>query len=110
MKKLTLIGLIFIEFFFFKLNAQNIENYSPTSFEINKYSGKIGNYPITVILTIYPNDSITGYYYYDNIGRFIRLHSISNQTDGIKLIAHKFEQFGTDDNFQNEEMFYINEN
>ncbi|MFW5851043.1 MAG: hypothetical protein ACOCWB_02350 [Bacteroidota bacterium] len=110
MKQLILIGLIFIEIFFFKLNAQDIENYSPTSFEINKYKGKIGNYPITMILTIFPNDSITGYYYYDNNGRFIKLHSISNQNDGIKLIANKFEQFGVDDNVKNEEAFYINEN
>lgn len=110
MKQIILIGLIFIEIFFFKLNAQDIKNYSPTSFEINKYNGKIGNYPITMILTIYPNDSISGYYYYDNNGRFIKLHSISNQTEDIKLVANKFEQFGTGDNVKNEETFYINEN
>ena len=61
------------------------------TFKIVKYKGKIDKYPITLLLTFRSSTNISGYYYYDNIGKFITI-SLSEK-DRNTLVATKFEAY-----------------
>ena len=45
----------------------------PNSFDVRKFVGNIDKYPITMLLTLYPDSSISGYYYYDNTEGLFRV-------------------------------------
>lgn len=70
----------------------DISKYEPRTFDFIKYDGKIGKYPITMFLTFYPDDRISGYYFYNNVGKFIRIESKKIEY-GIELVSKSFEQY-----------------
>jgi len=75
------------------LKGQLNDNYKKRiHFEIVKFRGKLGNHPITLLLSIYPNNYMSGYYYYDKIGRFIKVEKVKNSSS-LKLKTSAFEAF-----------------
>lgn len=79
MKKHT--SLILLLILSIQIFAQDpFQKYNPKIFEIVKFKGKIGKFPITMILTFYPyTKDVSGYYLYDNAGRFINVMNQKNE-------------------------------
>jgi hypothetical protein len=78
--------------------TRNSAEISEVKFKVEKYQGSIGNSPITMLLTIYPDSNISGYYYYDKVGRlFILNKSRGNKNyfgaGHYKLEAEQIESF-----------------
>src|ERR1035437_1598297 len=88
---------------------RDIFKYEPSTFDIIKYKGNIGKYPITMILTFYPDNRISGYYYYDNIGRLIKIEKLKDQNSFV-FQAKQIEEFEDNDNSANPEVFEFPDN
>jgi hypothetical protein len=77
--------------------------YNPKTFEIIKFKGKIDKFPITMLLNIYPDNIISGYYFYDNIGQFIKIER-SKGKSSFDLIAN-FDEFDLEHSPDEYELF-----
>lgn len=104
MRKLIILTLILI-----KVSLLNAQEYEPKTFEIVKYKGAIGKYPITMLLTVYPDNKVSGYYYYNSTGKFIKLESAQKNPEEITLIAKQFEEFNNDNSASSNELFVFSE-
>ena len=100
--KLILFLVIFSSIVF----AQNDDPTDITEilFKVSKYKGSIDNAPITMLLTYYPDSSISGYYYYERIGQLFMVHKLRGNKS-IKLEAEQIELFEIEGEKRETEIF-----
>lgn len=83
---------IFLSTISLQITAQGPFNkYNPKTFEIVKYKGTIGKHPITMILTFFPDGKTSGYYFYDNVGRLMKVVKSSEKSN--VYYARNIEEF-----------------
>lgn len=73
-------------------------------FKVSKYKGSIDNTPITMLLTYYPDSSISGYYYYERVGQLLMVHKLRGNKS-IKLEAEQIELFEIEGEKRETEIF-----
>lgn len=71
------------------------DNSTSLTFKVEKYTGKIDKYPITMLLTFYPDSNISGYYYYDNIGHLLNIQNYEKNKSRI-LHARQIALYAND--------------
>lgn len=103
MKTKLFLALLIISSF---VLAQNdiISEITQVTFKVGQYKGNIDNSPITMLLTFFPDSSITGYYYYDKVGRLFTIHKLP-ENPGIKLQAEQIESFTMNNESRETEIF-----
>jgi hypothetical protein len=84
--------------------TNDLSDVSQLTFKVEKYKGSIDNSPITMLLTFYPDSNITGYYYYDKVGRLFTIKK-SKENKSIKLEAEQIELFNIDNELRDIEIF-----
>ena len=72
-------------------------------FDLIKYKGEIGQYPITMFLTFYPDKHCAGYYYYDNVGQLLKVEKVDKTNI---LESYPIEQYPTKKQMQEEKEFF----
>lgn len=82
---------------------------SKLTFNVVQFSGKIDNSAITMLLTFYPDSIISGYYYYDKIGRLFMIKN-SNKSKSLVLEAEQLELFNLGNESRNTEIFEFSSN
>jgi len=88
---------------------EGLSGISQLTFNVVKFKGKIDNSAITILLTIYPDSNISGYYYYDKIGRLFVIKN-SNKNKSLILEAEQFELFDLGNESRNTEIFEFSSN
>lgn len=74
------------------------------TFKVEKYKGSIDNSAITMLLTFYPDSNVTGYYYYDKVGRLFTINKLKDN-ESLKLEAKQIELFNNDNESKDTETF-----
>ena len=105
--KFTIIYIIFTSVIIAQVS--DATNLPELTFKVEKYKGNIDNSPITMLLTFYPDSSITGYYYYDKVGRLFKIKK-SNDSKNFKLEAQQIELFNNGDKLKDTEIFEFQQN
>jgi len=99
---------IFILFFIIissiVLAQNNPSDVSQLTFKVDKYKGSIDNSPITMLLTFFPDSNITGYYYYDKVGRLFTIKKLKG-SKSLKLEAEQIELFNNNNELRDTEIF-----
>ena len=88
---------------------EGLSDLSQLTFNVVKFSGKIDNSVITMLLTFYPDSNISGYYYYDKIGRLFMIKN-SNKNKSLILEAEQLELFKLGNESRNTEIFEFSSN
>jgi hypothetical protein len=101
MKKIILFFIIISSIVLAQNNPSDV---SQVTFKVDKYKGSIDNSPITMLLTFFPDSNITGYYYYDKVGRLFTIKKLKG-SKSLKLEAEQIELFNNNNELRNTEIF-----
>jgi hypothetical protein len=101
--------LFFIVISSIVLAQKNPSDISQLTFRVEKYKGSIDHSPITMLLTFFPDSNITGYYYYDKVGRLFTIKKL-NEIKSLKLEAEQIELFNNKNEPRNTEIFEFSSN
>ncbi len=97
----TKLFLVFVIISSIVLAQSDIEQ---VTFRVDQYKGSIDNSPITMLLTFYPDSSISGYYYYDKVGRLFTVQKLQ-ESKSLKLQAEQIESFTMNNESRETEIF-----